>query len=99
MIILIIPIGAPGSGKTTLKNHLKDVLPNFYTTERDVEFAKLRKNNSLKKTRKIFCNSVWDDPFARFIEVNRISGAHLWVIESEKALLDRLTISQLSFFF
>ena len=53
MIILIIPIGAPGSGKTTLKNHLKDILPNFYTTERDVEFAKLRKNNSLKKTRKI----------------------------------------------
>ena len=41
MIILIIPIGAPGSGKTTLKNHLKDILPNFYTTERDEEFAKL----------------------------------------------------------
>ena len=52
MIILIIPIGAPGSGKTTLKKHLKDILPNFYTTERDEEFSKLRKNNSLKKTRK-----------------------------------------------
>ena len=58
MIILIIPIGAPGSGKTTLKNHLKDILPNFYTTERDVEFAKLRKNNSLKKTRKILLDSL-----------------------------------------
>ena len=53
MIILIIPIGAPGSGKTTLKNHLKKTLPNFYTTERDYEFSKLRKTNSLKKTRKI----------------------------------------------
>ena len=52
MITLIIPIGAPGSGKTFLKHHLKNVLPNFVTTERDEEFAKLRKTNSLKKTRK-----------------------------------------------
>ena len=53
MIILIIPIGAPGSDKTTLKNHLRTVLPNFYTTERDDEFSKLRKTNSLKTTRKM----------------------------------------------
>ena len=52
MITLIIPIGAPGSGKTALKHHLKSILPNFLTTERDEEFAKLRKTNSLKKTRK-----------------------------------------------
>jgi adenylate kinase family enzyme len=58
MIILIIPIGAPGSGKTTLKNHLREVLPNFYTTERDMEFAKLRKTNSLKKTRKILFDNL-----------------------------------------
>ena len=54
MIILIIPIGAPGSGKTTLKNHLKKTLPNFYTTERDYEFSKLRKTNSLKKPAKFY---------------------------------------------
>ena len=53
MIILIVPIGAPGSGKTTLKKYLADKLENFYTTERDEEFAKLRKDNSLKKTRKM----------------------------------------------
>jgi len=53
MIILIVPIGAPGSGKTTLKRYLAKKLENFYTTERDEEFAKLRKDNSLKKTRKM----------------------------------------------
>lgn len=53
MIILIVPIGAPGSGKTTLKKYLANKLDNFYTTERDEEFAKLRKDNSLKRTRKM----------------------------------------------
>tara|TARA_B100000674_G_scaffold358000_1_gene301021 strand:- start:308 stop:838 length:531 start_codon:yes stop_codon:yes gene_type:complete len=63
MIILIIPIGAPGSGKTTLQKYLNGKLPNYYYTERDEEFATLRKNNSLKKTRK----KLFDD-FQSFLE-------------------------------
>ena len=47
MIILIIPIGPPGSGKTTLKEHLNIELENLFSTERDYEFSKLRVNNSL----------------------------------------------------
>ena len=42
MIILIVPIGAPGSGKTTWQKFLKNNLPNYYFTERDEEFAALR---------------------------------------------------------
>ena len=60
MITLIIPIGAPGSGKTTLKNHLLKNVKNFYTTERDQDFAILRKSNSLKKTRKILYDKLQD---------------------------------------
>tara|TARA_B100000795_G_scaffold139249_1_gene104161 strand:- start:157 stop:708 length:552 start_codon:yes stop_codon:yes gene_type:complete len=63
MIIAIFPIGAPGSGKTTLKEYLKTRLPNFYSTERDYEFSLLRKNNSLKITRRLLF-----DQLEKFIE-------------------------------
>jgi adenylate kinase family enzyme len=63
MIILIIPIGSPGSGKTTLQKYLNTRLPNYFFTERDEEFASLRKTNSLKKTRK----KLFDD-FQNFLE-------------------------------
>jgi len=63
MIIAIVPIGPPGSGKTTLQKFLKNKLPNYYYTERDEEFALIRKTNSLKKTRKI----LFDD-FQNFLE-------------------------------
>ena len=41
--------GPPGSGKTTLQKYLNTKLPNYYFTEREEEFASLRKTNSLKK--------------------------------------------------
>ena len=63
MIILIVPIGAPGSGKTTLQKYLCTKLSNYFFTERDEEFASLRKTNSLKKTRK----KLFDD-FQNFLE-------------------------------
>ena len=63
MIVLIVPIGAPGSGKTTLQKYLNTRLSNYYFTERDEEFATLRKTNSLKKTRK----KLFDD-FQNFLE-------------------------------
>lgn len=63
MIILLIPIGCPGSGKTTLKEYLKSKIPNFYSTERDYEFSIIRKTNSLKKTRRILF-----DKFENFME-------------------------------
>ena len=53
MIILIIPIGPPGSGKTTLSEYLNKELENFYSSERDYEFSKLRVTNSLKNTKQI----------------------------------------------
>jgi|UniRef100_A0A6C0J6Z0 adenylate kinase family enzyme len=63
MIILIIPIGPPGSGKTTLKEHLNIELENLFSTERDYEFSKLRVNNSLKNTNKLLF-----DKFENFME-------------------------------
>ena len=57
MIILIMPIGAPGSGKTTLNNYLRESMSNYFYTQRDEDFATLRKTNSLNKTRKkLFSN-------------------------------------------
>lgn len=53
MICLLIPIGAPGSGKTTLRILLEQKIENFYYTERDYQFAELRKTNSQRKTRRI----------------------------------------------
>jgi|TARA_B110000483_G_C18015201_1_gene472765 predicted kinase len=58
MITLIVPIGAPGSGKSTLKKYLNITLINFFHTERDEEFSILRKNNTLNKTRKILFNNL-----------------------------------------
>ena len=58
MITLIIPIGAPGSGKSTLQKYLGERISNFQYTERDEEFSILRKNNSLKKTRKILFDNL-----------------------------------------
>jgi predicted kinase len=58
MLTLIVPIGAPGSGKSTLKHFLTLNLLNFFHTERDEEFSILRKNNSLKKTRKILFDNL-----------------------------------------
>ena len=51
------------SSYTSLQKYLNTRLQNYYFTERDEEFATLRKNNSLKKTRK----KLFDD-FQSFLE-------------------------------
>tara|TARA_B100000768_G_scaffold180259_2_gene199738 strand:- start:280 stop:852 length:573 start_codon:yes stop_codon:yes gene_type:complete len=53
MIFLLVPIGAPGSGKTTLRILLEQKIDNFYYTERDYQFSEVRKTNSQRKTRRI----------------------------------------------
>ena len=60
MICLLIPIGAPGSGKTTLRVLLEQKIDNFYYTERDYQFAELRKTNSQRKTRRILFDRLED---------------------------------------
>lgn len=52
-IILLLPIGPPGSGKTTLKNILKKQIINrtIIAPSRDEIFKKYRENHGLKKTR------------------------------------------------
>lgn len=62
MTILIIPIGPPGSGKTFLRYQLRDYcLKNnlgFLDTNRDEVFREIRKNNSLKQTRRILYDKL-----------------------------------------
>lgn len=62
MTILIIPIGPPGSGKTFLRYQLRDYcLKNnlgFLDTNRDEVFRDIRKDNSLKKTRRILYDKL-----------------------------------------
>ena len=62
MKLLIIPIGPPGSGKTTLRKHLNYYCLSkgleFRSTNRDEVFKSIRVNNSLRKTRKILYDKL-----------------------------------------
>ena len=64
MKLLIIPIGPPGSGKTTLRKHLKEYCLSygleFRSTNRDEVFKSIRVNNSLRKTRKLLYDKLQD---------------------------------------
>ena len=57
MLTLIIPIGPPGSGKTTLGNILEEnhKTAKFYTSSRDEEYKKvIEEQPSKKKARRVF---------------------------------------------
>lgn len=50
-IILILPIGPPGSGKTTLSLELKKKYKNLIYISRDLTYKNFRENNGIKKSR------------------------------------------------
>jgi len=54
MLSVIIPIGPPGSGKSTLNQELicKNIT-NYYSSSRDDLYGEIKKTNSSRKTRKI----------------------------------------------
>jgi thymidylate kinase len=64
MNILILPIGPPGSGKTYLRNQLQDYCLKknlkFLYSNRDENYKIVRKNNSLKQTRRILYDKLMD---------------------------------------
>ena len=54
MLSVIIPIGPPGSGKSTLNQELiSKNIPNYYSSSRDDLYSEIKKTNSSRKTRKI----------------------------------------------
>lgn len=59
--ILIIPIGPPGCGKTTLGLFIKNRFDKVFYTNRDEEYKKLRdKGNGSRKTRRILYDNLMD---------------------------------------
>ena len=52
-IILLLPIGPPGSGKTSLKEYLIEKIKDriIISPSRDIIFKKYRENNGIKKSR------------------------------------------------
>ena len=68
MLTLIIPIGPPGSGKTTLSQELLSTDLNFHLSSRDELYAEIKKTNSSRKTRKILFDRMIDF-FNRIIEM------------------------------
>lgn len=63
MKIVIIPIGPPGSGKTTLGTSLKKSFfqnenTQLFYTNRDDSYAQLRKNNGSNKTRRLLFDQL-----------------------------------------
>ena len=79
MKILIIPIGPPGSGKSTLREHLREYCSNlnleFRSTNRDDVFQSIRVNNSLNKTRKL----LYDKLQEFYIDVNCLESCVIYI--------------------
>ena len=60
MLTLIIPIGPPGSGKTTIGKDLLTTDLNIHLSSRDELYAEIKKTNSSRKTRKILFDRMMD---------------------------------------
>ena len=79
MKLLIIPIGPPGSGKTTLRKYLKEYCLGkgieFRSTNRDEVFKSIRMNNSLRKTRKLLYDKLQDF----YKEVNYLESCIIYI--------------------
>tara|TARA_B110000114_G_C14860618_1_gene304612 strand:+ start:80 stop:616 length:537 start_codon:yes stop_codon:yes gene_type:complete len=70
MLTLIIPIGPPGSGKTTLKTILEETITTtkFYSSSRDEEYKKvIEEYHSKKKARRV----LFDRMQNFFIQINQ----------------------------
>jgi len=60
-IILLLPIGPPGSGKTTLRDSIIDeVNRNVITVNRDEIFKKYRDTNSIRKSKQLTHKEIKD---------------------------------------
>ena len=68
MLTLIIPIGPPGSGKTTLSQELLSTDLNLNISSRDKLYAEIKKTNSSRKTRKILFDRMIDF-FNKILEI------------------------------
>ena len=68
MLTLIIPIGPPGSGKTTLSQKLLSTDLNIHISSRDELYAEIKKTNSSRKTRKILFDKMIDF-FNKILEI------------------------------
>ncbi len=79
MKFLIIPIGPPGSGKSTLREHLREYCLGkgleFRSTNRDEVFQSIRINNSLRKTRKM----LYDKLQEFYVEVNSLKSCIIYI--------------------
>ena len=79
MKLLIIPIGPPGSGKTTLREYLREYCLDkdieFRSSNRDEVFQSIRVNNSLNKTRKLLYDKLQDF----YKEVNSLESSIIYI--------------------
>ena len=79
MKFLIIPIGPPGSGKSTLREYLREYCLGkgleFRSTNRDEVFQSIRINNSLRKTRKM----LYDKLQEFYVEVNSLKSCIIYI--------------------
>ena len=79
MKILIIPIGPPGCGKTSLGLFIKNRFDKVFYTNRDDEYKKLRdEGNGSRKTRRI----LYDNLMEFYDSVNKFKGGCIIYMDS-----------------
>ena len=90
MLTLIIPIGPPGSGKTTLSQELLSTDLNFHLSSRDELYAEIKKTNSSRKTRKILFDRMISF-FNRIIEIPKSENPVVYMdsCNAKKAIRDK----------
>lgn len=90
MLTLIIPIGPPGSGKTTLSQELLSTDLNIHISSRDELYAEIKKSNSSRKTRKILFDKMIDF-FNMIIEIPKSNNPVVYMdsCNAKKAIRDK----------
>ena len=90
MLTLIIPIGPPGSGKTTLVKEILSTDLNLHLSSRDELYAEIKKTNSSRKTRKILFDRMIDF-FNKIIEIPKSENPVVYMdsCNAKKAIRDQ----------